>query len=191
MRNPTEMMRAILTDEKAQEIIDYVSPKYGDSYVGLWMFQAIGAIMGEIYRVAEQMRYEANPATADLLLDLWEAHYGISTNSSLTKEQRRAIMIGKVQLRGPCNPKRLEDAVSGALGGVPVEITENISKNTFLVNIREVVPSINPAVAILEQRKPAHLIYQIRVATQTVSTADIKTAIAMTHSEKFNVEVLQ
>lgn len=191
MRNQTELMRAILTNKKAQEIIDYVSPIYGNSYVALWIFQAIGSVMGEVYEIADKMRYEANPATADLLLGFWEQHYDIPADSTLTNEQRRARLIGKVQFRGPSNPKRLEDAVSGALGGVKVEITENVSKNKFLVNIREVVPSINPAVSILEQRKPAHLIYEIRVATQTISEADIKVAIAMTHAERFKVEVQQ
>lgn len=191
MRYQTEMMRAILTNEKAQEIIDYVSQIYGDSYVALWIFQAIGTVMGEVYTMAEQLCYETNPATADLLLDYWEDHYGIARNPALSKEQRQASLIAKTQSRGPCNPNALENAVSAALGGVEVEITENVAKNTFLVNIREVVDSINPAVAVLERMKPAHLIYQIRVATQSVTTAELKTAIAMTWAELFKVEVLQ
>lgn len=191
MNYQTKLMQEILTNEKAQEIIDYVSQIYGDSYVALWIFQAIGTVMGEVYTMAEQLCYETNPATADLLLDYWEDHYGIARNPALSKEQRQASLIAKTQSRGPCNPKALENAVSAALGGVEVEITENVAKNTFLVNIREVVDSINPAVAVLERMKPAHLIYQIRVATQSVTTAELKTAIAMTWAELFKVEVLQ
>lgn len=191
MKYQTEMMRAILTNEKAQDIIDYVSPIYGNSYVGLWIYQAIGAVLGEIYTIAEQLRYETNPATADLLLDYWEEHYGIPKNNSMTTEQRRLRIIAKTQSRGPCNPVTLATAVSAALGGAEVEITENIAKNTFLVNIREVVEDFTPAVAVLERMKPAHLIYQIRVATQTVTDAELKTAIAMTYAERFKVEVQQ
>ncbi len=189
MKYQTELMRSILTNEKAQEIIDYVSPKYGNSYVGLWLFQVIGTVMGDVYSMADALRYETNPATADLLLDYWEDHYGIARDTSLTKEQRRLRLITKTQTRGPCNPTRLAAAVSAALGGVKVEITENVAKNTFLVNVREVVDDITPAVSVLERMKPAHLIYQIRVATQMVSTADLKVAIAITHAEKFKVEV--
>lgn len=191
MKYQTEMMRSILTNEKAQEIIDYVSPIYGNSYVGLWIYQAIGTVLDEVCKIAEQLRHETNPATAKLLLDIWEDHYGIPRDSSLTVEQRQIRIIAKTQNRGPCNPVKLENAVSAALGGVKVEITENVAKNTFLVNIRESVDSINPAVAVLERMAPAHLIYQIRVATQTVATADIKTAIAITRAEKYRVEVLQ
>ena len=191
MRNQTELMRAILTDKMAQRIIDFVSPVYGNSYVGLWIFQAIGVVLGEIYDICDQLRYETTVSTADLLLDLWERRYGLPTDSTLTKEQRRALIISRSQNRGPCNPARLEAAISAALGGAEVEIVENVDQNTFLVNIRDYVPSIDPAVAVLERMKPAHLIYQIRVAARTVSDAEIKVAIAMTHAEQYKVEVLQ
>lgn len=191
MRNPTDQMLKILQNELAQEIIDYVSPIYGESYVGLWIYEAIGKVMQEVKDIFIKLKTEGNPVTADLLLSEWENYYRIPSDQTLTKEQRQQRIVNLIRMRGPCNPTVLADAVSVALGGVPVEITENKAKNTFLVNIREVVDSINPVVAVLEQRKPAHLIYQIQVATQTVSTADIKTAIAVTHAERFNVEVLQ
>lgn len=191
MRYQTELMRRILTNEKAQQIIDYVSPIYGESYVGLWLFQAIGTVLGEVCDIAEQLRYETNPSTADLLLDYWEREYGIPVDHSLTKEQRRARIIAKTQSHGPVNPARMRDSVSAALGGVEVDITENVAQNTFLVNIREHVESITPAVAVIERMKPAHLVYQVRVATQTITDADLKIAIAMTHSEEYKVEVQQ
>ena len=191
MRYQTELMRRILTNEKAQQIIDYVSPIYGDSYVGLWLFQAIGTVLGEVCAIAEQLRYETNPTTADSLLTYWESEYGIATDTSLTKEQRRAQVISKIRNHGPVNPWRMEEAVSAALGGVEVDITENVDTNTFLVNIRENVESITPAIAVLEKLKPAHLVYQIQVATQTITNAELKIAIALTHAEQYKVEVQQ
>lgn len=190
MRYQTELMRHILTNKKAQEIIDYVSPIYGDSYVGLWIFQAIGTALGEVCTIAEQLRYETNPTTADLLLDYWEREYGIIPDTSLTKEQRRAKVTAKTQSNGPCNASRLRNAVSAALGGVEVEITENVDQNTFMVNIREHVEVIAPAVAVIERMKPAHLVYQVRVATKTIAEAELKMAIALTRAEKYSVTVL-
>lgn len=191
MRYQTELMRHILTNETAQKIIDYVSPIYGESYVGLWLFQAIGVALSQITTIAEQLRNETTPATADLLLDYWERSYGIASDSSLTKAQRRERLTTKSQSRGPANPARICAAVSAALGGAEVEITENVAQNTFLVNIRDYVPSLVPAVAVIERMKPAHLIYEIRVAARTVSDAEIKVAIAVAHAEKFIVEVQQ
>ena len=191
MRYQTELMRDILTNDTAQRIIDFVSPIYGESYVGLWIFQAIGVALDDVCKIAEQLRYEMNPSTADILLSHWERQYGLPVDSSLTTEQRRARIVAKKQSRGPCNPARMAAMLSASLGGVEVDIQENVAQNTFLVNIREGVPSVVPAIAVIERMKPAHLIYQIRVAEQFVADADIKIAVAMTHAEQYQVEVLQ
>lgn len=189
MKQQTEMMRAILTDPTAQKMINYVSPIYGNSYVGLWLFQAMGAAMSKVCGIMEALQAETNPATATLLLDQWEDHYSLTRDSSLTVEQRRYRLLTKIQSRGPCNPAKLAAAVSAALGGVKVDITENVAKNTFKVNIRSIVYDITPAIAVIERMKPAHLIYQIVVAEQIVSQSDLKIAIAVTHSESFKMEV--
>ena len=189
MINRTALSTAILTDETAQKIIDYVSQIYGNSYVGLWLFETIGEALTSVKSIADELRTETNPTTANLLLDAWEKHYNIPPDSTLTIKQRQARLKSKLLSRGPCNPYRLATAISSALGGVEVEITENISKNKFLVNIRSAVDDIKPAVAVIEKKKPAHLIYEIRVATKTGAEADIKVAIAMTHAESYKVEV--
>lgn len=191
MRYQTELMREILTSETAQRIIGYVSPIYGDSYVGLWIFQAIGTVLDEICTVAEQLRYETNASTSELLLDFWERRYGLVTDSSLTTEQRRSRIIAKKHSKGSCNPSRLAAAVSAALGGVKVEITENVGKNRFHVHIMENVESIEPAVAVIDRMKPAHLVYNINVSVQTGTNADLKTAIAMTHAERYALPVVE
>lgn len=189
MRYKTELMKAILTNETAQRIIDYVSPIYGNSYVGLWLFQAIGTVLSEVCTIAEQLRVETNPATADLLLDLWEQQYGVATDRSLTKEQRRLRIISKTQSRRACNPARLGAAVSASLNGAKVEVTENAAQNKFVVTILEPVDSYLPAVAVIERMKPAHLIYELRITDYLVTNAELKVAVAMTHSEKFQVPV--
>lgn len=189
MRQPTELMRSILTDEMAQKIIDWVPPVYGDSYVGLWIFQAIGTLLGEIRGICEALMYETSPATATLLLDQWENQYGLMRDSSLTIEQRQARIIQKRLTRGPCNPATLAMAVSNALGGIPVEILENVAKNTFAVVLAEVVSDVSPAVAVIERMKPAHLIYEFRVAAQTATVTKVGVGIAVTQSEIMEVEV--
>lgn len=191
MRNPTELMRAILTDEMAQRMIDWVSPVYGNSYVGLWIFQAMGTVMGEVYTLAEALKQETNPATSTLLLDYWERHYKLEVAEGLTIEQRRANLLAKIQSRGSCNPAKLAAAVSAALGGVEVEITENVSKNKFLVIVRENVESTDPAIAVIERMKPAHLIYEIRVEVKTNPTADIKVATAVTYTEGYSLQATE
>lgn len=189
MRQPTELMRTILTDEMAQNIIDWVPPVYGDSYVGLWIFQAIGTVLGEVRDICEALMSETSPATATLLLDQWEDQYGLLRDSSLTTEQRQARIIRNRLSRGPCNPVTLAMAVSNALGGIQVEILENVAKNTFAVVLADVVEDVTPAVAVLDRMKPAHLIYEFRVAAQTATATRVGVGIAVTQSEIMEVEV--
>lgn len=184
-------MEQILTSPTAQKMIDYVSPIYGNSYVGLWYIQIIGLILDKPVEYAEALMHEANPITSVLLLDMWEEHYAIPKDSSLTTEQRQARIAAKLKSRGPCNPSRLAAAVSSAIGGVEVRIRENIAPNTFLVEIQEYIPSVAPVVAVLEKKKPAHLVYQIQICHLAVSETEIKQAIAMTRAEIYTVEVQQ
>ncbi len=193
MRNPTELMLTILKRKTAQRIIDFVSPIYGDSYVGLWIYEVIGAVLDEVVTIAEALKAEGNPGTSVLLLDYWEDYYQLPRDPTLTTEQRQLRIIAKIRTRGPINPKRLESIISGVIGGIDVTITENVAKNTFLVTIHDVIDSINPVVAVLERLKPAHLIYWIKIQTETVSEADIKTAVAVVNAEneRYTVEVEQ
>lgn len=124
MNYQTELMQEILTNEKAQEIIDYVSPIYGSSYVGLWFFQVIGSVLGPIFDISANLRSETSPITTTLLLPYYEQEYGIQADPTMTLEQRRAQIIANMQSKGACNPERLASAISASLGGVPVEILE-------------------------------------------------------------------
>lgn len=193
MRNQTDLMRAILTNKTAQKIIDYVSPIYGNSYVGLWLFQAIGTALDEVYDLSAQLRYEANPATATLLLDLWEDHYKLTRAPELTVEQRRSRILTKLLTRGACTPEKLAAAVSSSLGDVEVEVTENTAKNTFTVRVLDSVTTLAPASAAIQRMKPAHLICEIHLGIPSTPTADVKTAVALTYAEKhyLNAEATQ
>lgn len=193
MRNPTEMMVDILKSDVAQQIIDYVSPIYGDSYVGLWLFEVMGQALDPVVEYSASLKTEGNPLTSDLLLPLWEQHYKIPTNEALTKEQRQKQLKTKILGRRALNPTVLAEIVSASLGGVRVDIQERYEgdKNTFLVNVREVIPSFEPARAVLSERKPAHLIYVIRVATQSGADVPMVTAVARTLCVRYNMEVKQ
>lgn len=191
MNNRTELMEKILTSPTAQKMIDYVTPIYGSSYVGLWIFQAMGLILDKPVEDAEALMKEANPTTSVLLLDLWEQHYALPKDSTLTIEQRQARLTAKLVSRGPCNPSRLAAAISSAIGGVEVRIVENVAPNTFRVEVQDPIPSIAPVVAVLEQKKPAHLVYTIQVVHQVIAETEIKVAVAMTRANIYRVEVQQ
>lgn len=185
MNYRTALMEEILTNETAQEIIDYVSQIYGDSYVGLWIYQAIGSALGPVSQLSNELLLETNPTTTTLLISYWEQAYGIEGDPTMTIEQRRNTVIAAMSSKGAFNPARLANAISAALGGAPVEILENTGKNKFTVNIRQAVKSYAPAIAVIEQMKPAHLIYNLQGVTQESADADLNTALAMTRAELY------
>lgn len=187
MNYQTELMQKILTNAKAQEMIDFVSQIYGSSYVGLWLFQAIGSVLGPICDLAEQLEEETSPATTTLLIDYYEKEYGIQNDPTLTIEQRRNMVMAAMRSKGACNPARLANAISASLGGVPVEIFENTGQNEFTVNIRAAVRSYAPAIAVIERMKPAHLIYRLQGVTQESASTDIDMALAMTRAELYEI----
>ena len=188
MNYQTNLMQKILTNKKAQEIIDYVSQIYGDSYVGLWLFQTIGSVLGPACDLSAQLRSETNPATTTLLITYWENEYGLMPDDSLTLEQRRERITTIISSRGPCTPARLANAVSGALS-VPVEIYENTGKNQFRVMVRGSVRSLEPARAIINKMKPAHLTYEIVGIEQMDANIELNTGAAITQGIQYKVEV--
>lgn len=124
MNYQTQLMKQILTNSKAQEIIDYVSQLYGNSYVGLWLFQTIGSTLGPICDAAEQLKLETSPYTTTRLIIFYEQEYGIQSDPTMTLQQRRNRVIAAMRSKGAITPARLADAVSAALGGAPVEVIE-------------------------------------------------------------------
>lgn len=124
MRYQTELMSRILTNEKAQEIIDYVSQIYGESYVGLWIYQAIGTALGNIDQIANQLMNETTPVTTTLLIDYWENEFGLTPDSRLTIAQRQSRLIDNIKSRGAITPEKLSSAVSASLGGAAVAVYE-------------------------------------------------------------------
>lgn len=123
-------MSRILTNEKAQEIIDYVSQIYGESYVGLWIYQAIGTALGNIDQIANQLMNETTPVTTTLLIDYWENEFGLTPDSSLTIAQRQSRLIDNIRSRGAITPEKLASAVSASLGGAAVAVYERTGTQT-------------------------------------------------------------
>lgn len=191
MRNPTEMMQHILKSPTAQEIVDYVSQVYGYSYVGLWIFEAIGRALDDLVGVSDGFGDEANPVTATWALDYFEKAYGVQKDPTLTIEQRRWNLLSLLTSMTAYNPARICESISNLLGGIEVEMVENLSKNRFRIVIRDYVKDLSAVRVLLDKIKQAHMIYEIVVSELVESTTNVKIAVAMTRSDEFTVYVEQ
>ena len=189
MRYRTELKDSILSSEAARRFIDFIAPIYGNGYVALWMFQAIGLALDEVRDFADGLRQQALPSTATWSLPNWEAEYGISPDPSQTAEQRRANIMMRIKYVSPANPAKLAEYASAA-SGVPCDIIENISPNTFAVVMRAYGGDEARIRPVIDEAKPAHLIYVIYVALLREATNHIYAAAPGSWHKKYpNMEV--
>lgn len=168
MRYRTQLMESILTSPQAQNIIDYLTPIYGEAYVFLWLLQSIGVVLDEGDTFVEEFKEQVTPATATWTIEFWEKEYGIIPDPAWSIEQRRQNIISTIQYKAPINPKKMEDMVSSIVG-LPVYIKENSSKNAFTVNIQGYATEYSRAIETIEEMKPAHIIYEIKVSEKAQS----------------------
>ena len=155
----TEMMDRILTSESAKRMIDYVSPIYGNSYIGLWLFNIIGIEVDELQKICDELYDQVHVNTATWSLPMWEKEYGITSTEEQTIEQRRERIL-QMQKKSAMNPSKLGKLVE-SITGVGVDVIENTDKNTFLVRLKGRVDNLDYVKEQINLVKPAHIVCNI------------------------------
>lgn len=155
----TELMQKILTSNAAKRMIDYVSPIYDQSYIGLWLFNVIGIELDELNKFCEELYDQAHIDTATWSLPMWEKEYGITPLEDQTIEQRRERLL-QIKKKSAFNPEKLRKLIE-SMTDVEVEVVENTNKNTFLVRLKGYVDNLDEVKRQINLMKPAHLVYNI------------------------------
>ena len=171
----TDLMEQILTSKSAKQMIDYVSPVYGKSRIGLWLFQVIGLELDDVKTICEDIIDQIFVNRATWGLSIWEKEYGITPLPDQTIAQRRA-QISQMRVKKPLNPTRFEKIIK-ALSGVETKFIENTAKNTFQVNLYGVVNNYDEVVRRIDKLKPAHLLCDIRISDVMESETALNYAI--------------
>lgn len=164
MRYCIDLMQEILKSANAQRIVDFIAPIYGESYVGLWLLEVIGRALDEVTGYAESLREQALPQTATWTLPYWEDEYNVTPDESWTIAQRQANVLAKIKYVPPVNPAKLAEFASAVIGA-PCKVIENVAKNTFSIEFLGYAPTLERLKDVIEQAKPAHLIWQIHAQT--------------------------
>lgn len=170
MRYRTKLTDLIITSEQAKEILNIISPIYGDDYVSLWLFQIIGTQLDKLVKWIDEYTQQLVPQTATWALPYWESEYGLVPDPSWNIEQRRLNIISKMWSNGPMNPSRLAVILKG-ITNAEISITENTGKNRFTVYINTTPYKADNTTVnkTLDKLKPAHLIYHTIYSTKTCS----------------------
>jgi len=166
MKYTSPLIKEILKSESAKRALDRISPIYMDSKIGLWMLESIGTELDELRNLTQDMTTQILPQTTTWAIDYWEKEYGISVNKDLPLEQiRRPRLLNKIRARAPMNPQKLVSLIKTEINNqsIPIEITENVHKNTFRIMITpgSFHTDWKQVFKLVDRVKPAHVIYFI------------------------------
>ncbi len=166
MKYTSPLIKEILKSESAKRALDRISPIYMDSKIGLWMLESIGTELDELRNLTQDMTTQILPQTTTWAIDYWEKEYDISVNKDLPLEEiRRPRLLNKIRARAPMNPAKLVSLIKTEINNqsVPIEITENVHKNTFRIMITpgSFHTDWKQVFKLVDRVKPAHVIYFI------------------------------
>lgn len=169
----------ILKSAAGQRMIETVTPIYDNSYVGLWMLEAMGREWDSFTAIIESLKTELNPETATWMLELWEKRYGITPPGGATTEQRRQA-IAKMRTKPmPMTPYRLEKYLE-AVTGRAVQVTENIAAYTFGISIisgdQDDTLNYSSVKKYIDSHKPSHMAYELFQQAEAEIKISIETA---------------
>lgn len=126
-------------------------------------------------------------ATVGWGLSYWEKLYGIYPDITMSVDDRREVVLGKVRGVGTVTPAFIKALAETFVEG-EVEVIEDTTNCHFQIKIISVVgepPRLNAMKAAIEEMKPAHLTFEIVIRYNTwgdVKAANYTWAMAKTRT---------
>lgn len=97
------------TSESAKKMLSYVSDGfYDESYVGKWIFQAMGEEYDKALEIVMDLPAQFYPETATWGLMYHEIKWGLPVQQNLSYEERRRLILQKRDYRAPMTPYHME-----------------------------------------------------------------------------------
>lgn len=155
---------SIITSKTAERMLQRVSPIYDDSYVGLWMFEAIGREYDKLWDVVNTFAAQLFPETVTWAIELWERRYGLASTPDLSLEERRQRILAMRSTPKPFNAHSVK-AFIRTMYGRESEIVDYVSPFTFGVYLtsseepKEI--DIQDISSYLDKHKPSHMSYEL------------------------------
>ena len=168
----TDLREKILTDKLGNQMLNSVVQIYDNSEFTLHLFQSLGFVLSkEVDFIEEDFIKQIFPQTATWGLKYWEESFGIIPDKGKSVEQRRDYLMGLKFNRQPMTPKRISTMVY-SLTGFECEVKE-LGQNTFKLIIYGYPKNIKNVKNMLDEKTPAHMIYEIKGIEKIVTTTDI------------------
>lgn len=151
----------ILQSRTGRRMIEWVSPIYDDSYVGLWMFEAIGREYDKLWDIVDTLPDQLFPQTVTWAIELWERRYGITPAPGQDLASRRAAILFRQNMHPPMSPYRLETLIAD-MTGYPCYVEDWIAPYTFGIKFTASTKELlNAVIREINRLKPSHLSYDV------------------------------
>lgn len=174
----SDLKDSILTSITARRMVDHVSPIYANSYVGLWIFEAISREYEEAWGLIRTLPDQLFPETATWAIELWEQRYGIERDESLPIEERRRRVILKRSVPRPMNPQALIAMLFNITNRI-TEYQEHTGPYTFGVYLNNtpggLLVDFDAIMALIRRHKQAHKSFDLAFQSSATVHANIET----------------
>lgn len=154
----------IIKSVSAGRMLDRVSPIYNDSYVGLWIFEAIGREYDGLWDIIHELPDQLFPESVTWAIELWERRYGITPPATATLEERRRKLLAARSTPSPFTPAALQRYIQ-QLVRRQSEVLDHIGPYTFGVFITasdNMDTSDTEAInAYIKRHKPSHMSFEL------------------------------
>lgn len=154
----------IVPEEYFVDLARYAPPFLAEIREMAETYRTQGYEVGQLEHDLRDLLDQCFIPTATWGLTRWENVYGVTTNLSLSYEQRREILMAKIRGQGTTTKKMIEDTAAAFSGG-EVQVIENSRNYHFIVRfvgIKGIPRNMQAFISMLEEIKPAHLSYEFQ-----------------------------
>lgn len=168
----------IITSTSANRMLDRVSPIYNESYVGLWIFEAIGREYDKLWAIIQELPDQLFPESATWAIELWEKRYGIIPPATTTLEERRRKILAARSTPSPFSPAALQRFIQQLIRRQS-EVVDHIGPYTFGVYITANdsmdTADFDAINAYIKRHKPSHMSFELWFQSTAIITISAET----------------
>jgi hypothetical protein len=149
--------------KREADLLEYLPSFYHNSDVIKSFMESNSIEVDTLKAYIEDLSKNLYIKTATWGLDLFEEELGLTTDKSISYEERRERVLAKKRGNGVTTKKMLKNAAEAFSGG-EVEIIENFEDYSFIVKfvgIKGIPKNLTLFKNMIEEIKPAHLNYEL------------------------------
>ena len=173
-----DLRESILTNITAKRMVRHVSPIYENSYVGLWIFEAISREYEDAWALIHTLPEQIFPDTATWAIELWEKRYFLEPDDSLPIEERRKRIMIRRSVPRPMNPQTLIAMLFNITNRI-AEYQEHAGPYTFGVYLNSTDGGLqvdfDAIQALIRKHKQAHKSFDFAFQSERTASIGIET----------------